>query len=119
MWKRDECPSRMPPAGRRLVNSPVSWVCAALLVLPLLSSPAAAGAIDSLGPSPASPPVGYPSAPSLLADGRGGVIVVWETHVGTDRFEKKVIYAQHVLTCGKVDPAWPVDGLAIRGPEAR
>ena len=51
----------------------------------------------------------------IVTDGAGGAIVAW-----TDRRGGGFgLYVQHVLACGKVDPAWPVDGLAICGPEAR
>ena len=53
--------------------------------------------------------------PVIETDGAGGAIVAWlDLRRGTWD-----LYLQHVLACGKVDPAWPVDGLAICGPEAR
>jgi hypothetical protein len=52
------------------------------------------------------------SNPSLVPDGSGGVLVVWEDQrnsatTGGD------IFAQHVTSAGAVDPTWPVDGLAV------
>jgi hypothetical protein len=50
---------------------------------------------------------------AVLADGGGGAFVVWALL----RNEQTDTYAQHVLSSGLVDPAWPPDGLAIaRGP---
>ncbi len=46
----------------------------------------------------------------LVADGAGGALVAWE-----DRRDVQDIYAQHALASGTVDPAWPVDGLAVCG----
>lgn len=47
--------------------------------------------------------------PAIVTDGSGGAIVAWQDGRGatTD------IYAQHVLASGDVDPAWPVNGLAV------
>ena len=47
--------------------------------------------------------------PKIAPDGAGGAIVVWEDFRGTD----DDIYAQHVLSTGAVDPAWPADGLPV------
>ena len=51
---------------------------------------------------------------SLLADGAGGVFLVWDdyrTRFGTPfQFD---VYAHHVLAGGTVDPNWPVDGLPV------
>jgi hypothetical protein len=47
----------------------------------------------------------------LLADGHGGAWVAWSD--GRVAFSSADIYAQHVLSSGAVDPAWPPDGLAI------
>ena len=47
--------------------------------------------------------------PAIVADDAGGAIVAWQDLRGgvyTD------IYAQHVLSGGAVDPAWPADGRA-------
>ena len=53
---------------------------------------------------------GAQSYPVLVTDGAGGVIVTWQDHRGGTDHD---IYAQHVLTSGDVDPAWPGDGLAL------
>ena len=52
----------------------------------------------------------YPSA--LVADGQGGVIVVWVDVRGgvTTLWD---IYAQHVTAGGQVAPGWPESGLAL------
>ena len=45
----------------------------------------------------------------VIADGGGGAIVVWQDgRAGDDD-----VYAQHVLASGQLDPAWPVEGLAV------
>src|SRR5947208_9826454 len=53
---------------------------------------------------------GSQSAPRIVADGVGGAIITWQdsrSPSGSD------IYAQHVLASGSLDPAWPVNGLAV------
>jgi len=49
--------------------------------------------------------------PRIIEDGLGGAIVAWfdarSTVTGED------VYAQHLLGSGAVDPAWPVNGLAL------
>jgi hypothetical protein len=48
--------------------------------------------------------------PVIVSDGAGGAIVAWQDGRlagGTD------IFAQHVLTSGVVDPAWPANGRAL------
>jgi hypothetical protein len=53
----------------------------------------------------------YQDVGGIVADGSGGAFVTWED----DRVDGvyKDIYAQHVLANGRVDPAWPVDGLGV------
>ncbi|MGE5178804.1 MAG: FlgD immunoglobulin-like domain containing protein [Bacteroidota bacterium] len=47
---------------------------------------------------------------AIVSDGAGGAIITWsDTRGGTE----SNIYAQHVVAEGGVDPAWPVDGVAI------
>lgn len=47
--------------------------------------------------------------PSIASDGAGGAIVAWrDTRNGNPD-----VYAQHVLTSGVLDPAWPVGGRAV------
>ena len=50
--------------------------------------------------------------PELASDGAGGVILVW-----TDRRDSLTagsdIYAAHVRASGTLDPAWPVNGVAV------
>lgn len=54
--------------------------------------------------------VGDQLGPSIVSDGLGGAIVTWyDLRHGLDYD----IYAQHVTSGGVVDPAWPVDGLAV------
>ena len=49
------------------------------------------------------------SRPEMVSDGAGGAIVSWQDA----RSGRTNIYAQHVLAGGAVDPAWPMDGLAL------
>ena len=53
---------------------------------------------------------GNQSAASIVADGSGGAIVTWQDLRGGSTSD---IYVQHVLASGAVDPAWPVNGLAV------
>ena len=48
-------------------------------------------------------------APVIVTDGAGGAIVVWLDQRGGD-FD---IYAQHILSSGAVDGAWPADGRGL------
>jgi hypothetical protein len=52
---------------------------------------------------------GNQERPAIIADGSGGTIIVWEDQRGGSWD----IYAQHVLSSGTVDPAWPGDGRVI------
>ena len=45
----------------------------------------------------------------IAEDGAGGAFVVW-TDAREDLYD---IYAQHVLASGTVNPAWPLNGLAL------
>ena len=48
--------------------------------------------------------------PAIASDGAGGAIVAWSdlrTSIDTD------VYAQHVLSTGVVDAAWPANGRAL------
>jgi hypothetical protein len=45
----------------------------------------------------------------IVSDGAGGLLVAWEDFRSGDQD----IYAQHVLSTGAVDPAWPIAGQAI------
>lgn len=48
--------------------------------------------------------------PEIIPDGSGGAIVTWADYrSGTSND----IYAQHVLSSGAPDPAWPLDGLVL------
>lgn len=52
---------------------------------------------------------GSQGIPQIVSDGAGGAIVAWQD----PRNGNTDIYAQRVLAGGTVDPAWPVDGLAV------
>jgi len=50
------------------------------------------------------------SVPTLTSDASGGALITWsDLRNGTD----SDIYAQHVLASGAIDPAWPMNGLAL------
>jgi hypothetical protein len=50
------------------------------------------------------------SVPAIAGDGGGGALITWsDLRNGTD----SDIYAQHVLSSGAVDPAWPANGRAL------
>jgi hypothetical protein len=53
---------------------------------------------------------GFQYDPTSVADGSGGVIVAWNDNRAGGAHD---VYAQHVFGSGIVDPAWPVDGLAV------
>ena len=54
-------------------------------------------------------PGGIQQHPSLLPDGRGGVLLAWERGQGSSAD----ICAQHVLVTGVVDPLWPAAGRVV------
>ncbi len=47
----------------------------------------------------------------LISDGTGGLLVFWQGYYPEYTIDN--IYAQHVLSNGEVDPAWPTDGLVV------
>jgi hypothetical protein len=47
--------------------------------------------------------------PRMVPDGAGGALVTWHDLIGADGD----IHAQHLMSTGEVDPAWPPDGRAI------
>jgi hypothetical protein len=47
--------------------------------------------------------------PAIASDGSSGAIIAWDDGRGT----APDIYAQHVLSTGIVDPAWPLNGRAL------
>jgi flagellar hook capping protein FlgD len=49
--------------------------------------------------------------PVIVSDGAGGAIVAWPD--GRNASTNLDIFAQHVLASGVLDPAWPVNGLAL------
>lgn len=54
---------------------------------------------------------GVQNAHAMTSDGAGGAIVTWMD--GRPGASVKDIYAQHVLASGVVDPAWPLNGIAV------
>jgi flagellar hook capping protein FlgD len=53
--------------------------------------------------------VNLQQSPAIASDGAQGAIVTWEDH----RASNYNIYAQHFLSTGSADPAWPVDGRKV------
>jgi hypothetical protein len=73
----------------------------------------ASGAVDPAWPSngrAVCAAVGDQVSSVVVSDGAGGAIVTWEDGRNLVDFD---IYAQHVLASGVIDPAWPVNGLAL------
>jgi flagellar hook capping protein FlgD len=54
--------------------------------------------------------------PRLVSDGSGGAIVAWQERVG-GVFGVLAAWAQHIKATGVVDPAWPVGGRVLGGPQ--
>jgi hypothetical protein len=67
----------------------------------LLSS----GSVDPAWPSNGLLIGPFNNSLALVSDGSGGAIVSW------DQTASQVLYAQHVLASGVVDPAWPSGGV--------
>lgn len=73
----------------------------------------AMGVVDPRWPVNGIALSGAPGAqenPAIADDGAGGAIVAWHDLRTAPTFD---IYAQHVEGAGVLDPAWPVDGLAV------
>ena len=49
--------------------------------------------------------------PVIVSDGDGGAIVAWQD--GRSNATESDVFAQHVLSSGAVDPAWPANGTAL------
>jgi hypothetical protein len=47
---------------------------------------------------------------TIVRDGAGGAIVTWEDHRNGSSYD---IYAQHIMSSGVLDSAWPVNGCAL------
>lgn len=52
----------------------------------------------------------WQQSPRAVTDGSGGALVAWSELRDGDSFD---VYAQHLLTSGAIDPAWPPDGKMI------
>jgi len=75
----------------------------------------ASGVVDPTWPGnglAVSNPGGNQAFPSIVSDGEGGAFVAWEDtrDLGITGYD---VYAQHLLSIGTVDPAWPVNGRAV------
>jgi hypothetical protein len=77
-----------------------------LFTLVALTSTATAG-WDPDG-NPICTAAGVQQFQSGVADGSGGVYIVWLDARGGNN-----VYAQHILANGNVAPGWPLDGLAL------
>ena len=74
-----------------------------------LATPAAAGWPTTPSGVPVCMASGDQRVPEVVTDGAGGVIIAW-TDLRTGTLD---IYAHHVLASGDLDPAWPLNGLAV------
>ncbi len=82
-----------------------------LLLIPILASPALAAWPNSAFTNVAQCTApGDQLNPRMVSDGAGGAIMTWEDRRSGPDAD---IYAQHVMASGAVDPAWPVNGLAL------
>ena len=74
----------------------------------------ASGRVDPGWPAEGAALVTAPGpqdSPKLASDGAGGAIVTWtDFRLGGANAD---IFAQHVLSSGAVDPAWPANGRAL------
>jgi hypothetical protein len=74
----------------------------------------ASGRVDARWPAngvAVSTAAGPQEFPAIVSDGTGGAIITWyDLRNAANGFD---IYAQHVLSSGVVDPAWPVNGRAL------
>ena len=50
-------------------------------------------------------------SPVIVSDGEGGAIVAWEDN--RSPVTETDVFAQHILSNGVVDPAWPADGAPL------
>ncbi len=73
------------------------------------SSSALSGSMTNVAVSTAA---GDQNFPAGISDGAGGMIIVWEDPRNA-AVSGRDIYAHHVLACGKLDPSWPVGGVAL------
>lgn len=48
--------------------------------------------------------------PRMVSDGASGAIIVWQDLRTNSTWD---VYAQHVLSSGTVDGAWPIDGVGV------
>lgn len=74
----------------------------------------ASGAVDGTWPvngAALCAASGEQDSPTIVADGAGGAIVAWMDRRDGDA--NADIFAQHVLSSGRVDPMWPVDGIPV------
>jgi hypothetical protein len=74
----------------------------------------AAGRVDARWPVngvAVSTAAGPQAFPAIAGDGAGGAIITWQD--GRSSTTASDIYAQHVMSTGVVDPAWPANGRAL------
>jgi hypothetical protein len=73
----------------------------------------ASGAVDAAWPADGRAlctAANYQQLAAIVSDGAAGAIVAWTDNRGATGYD---VYAQHVLSGGAVDAAWPVDGRAL------
>jgi len=90
------------------------FIVSSLPLLLVLTLEAPAFAAWTNGPSVNLPVCTAPNLQrnhKVASDGVGGAFVVWEDQRPGGGVSD--IYAQHVLASGSVDPAWPVNGVAV------
>ena len=71
----------------------------------------AAGRVLLTDPAALATALAGQKAPVIVSDGAGGAIVAWQD--GRSSGTESDVFAQHVLSSGAVDPAWPANGTAL------
>lgn len=85
-----------------------------LFTLGLFCFASPAGASWNANGNPVCTAAGAQTAPSMVADGTGGMIVVWtDARPGASGF-----YAQRILGDGTIAPGWPANGVLCSGTTA-
>jgi len=112
--------SSRAPRPRNLSSRRHAWrraapffvLALAVLALAAAPHPASAAGIPRWTPNGVAicTATGIQQNPQLVGDGAGGAIVTWQDRRGNSLDD---IYAQHVMAGGAVDPAWPLNGVAL------
>jgi hypothetical protein len=91
---------------------PILWTPALLALLLITTTGRLASAAwpnQSTTNLPISAAAGQQQLPTIASDGVGGAIIAWQD----SRSGTLHIYAQHVLSSGLADPAWPANGRPV------